>query len=82
VVNSREDFHLQDRAHAGRTKKGDPKAASFLLLLITFYFFLFINFTAMATTPPTASNGRMPGSGTTAAQAAAGSINISAVISF
>jgi hypothetical protein len=21
VVNSREDFHLQDRAHAGRTKK-------------------------------------------------------------
>jgi hypothetical protein len=31
VTSSREDFHLQDRAHAGRTKqKGDPQAALFL----------------------------------------------------
>ena len=25
VVSSREDFHLQDRAHAGRTKKRTPE---------------------------------------------------------
>jgi hypothetical protein len=30
VVSSRKDFHLQDRAHAGRTKEGGPKAAPIL----------------------------------------------------
>jgi hypothetical protein len=27
VVNLRVDFHLHDRAHTGRTKKGRPKTA-------------------------------------------------------
>jgi hypothetical protein len=27
VINSREDFHLQECAHAGRTKKSRPKTA-------------------------------------------------------
>jgi hypothetical protein len=28
VVSSREDLHLQDRAHAGRTKKTAPEGAA------------------------------------------------------
>jgi len=46
------------------------------------YFLRRINFTARIATPPIASSGKTSGSGTTAAQAAAGSINKSAVISF
>jgi hypothetical protein len=35
VVNLREDFHLQDRAHAGRTnEKSRPKAAPNLLRVV------------------------------------------------
>jgi len=50
------------------------------------YFLRRMNFTATATTPPAASNGRMPGSGITGcyvcAHDVAGKINKSTVISF
>jgi hypothetical protein len=46
-----------------------------------FYFLRRIKFTATATTPPTASSDNVSGSGIGRAQAAAGAINNSAVIS-
>jgi hypothetical protein len=65
----------------GFIQKGDPKAAP-IFVVVNLYFLRRINFTATATTPPIASSGRMLGSGMSTAQAAAGSINKSAVNSF
>jgi hypothetical protein len=54
------------------------------MLILPFYFFRFINFTATATIPPAARSGRMPVSGATGGGGPhdkPGSSNKSAVIS-